>query len=115
MVTKQLEEKIKHIESHYEERVENILKQLPQPEDVETIKLRQRQDRLDNFIIEHRARQELRKQAESLWNSKPEEERTRKVGWFKKEEDLSRKQLFIEQYIQDNIIDYIKSLMNTVE
>ncbi|MEC2457037.1 MerR family transcriptional regulator, partial [Bacillus cereus] len=115
MVTKQLEEKIKHIESHYEERVESILKQLPQPEDVETLKLRQRQDRLDNFIIEHRARQELRKQAESLWNNKPEEERTRKAGWFKKEEDLSKKQLFIEQYIQDNIIEYIKSLMDSVE
>ncbi|MCU4813676.1 MerR family transcriptional regulator [Bacillus cereus] len=115
MVTKQLEEKIKHIESHYEEKVQSILKHLPQPEDVETLKLRQRQDRLDNFIIEHRARQELRKQAESLWNNKPEEERTRKAGWFKKEENLSKKQLFIEQYIQDNIIEHIKSLMNSVE
>ncbi|MEC2746022.1 MerR family transcriptional regulator, partial [Bacillus cereus] len=44
-----------------------------------------------------------------------EEERTRKAGWFKKEEDLSKKQLFIEQYIQDNIIEHIKSLMNSVE
>lgn len=90
MVAKQLEEKIQHIESRYEERVDSILKQLPQPEDAETVKLRQRQDRLDNFIIEHRARQELRKQAEGLWNSKAEEERTRKVGWFKKEEDLGK-------------------------
>ncbi|MBY0594979.1 MerR family transcriptional regulator [Bacillus bingmayongensis] len=113
MVNKQIEEKIKTIESQYEEKIGNILKQLPQPEDAETLKIRQRQERLDNFIIEHRARQELRKQAESLWNSKPDEERIKKVGWFKKEEDLAKKQLFIEQYIHDNIIDHMKSLMNT--
>ncbi|WP_410985397.1 MerR family transcriptional regulator [Bacillus cereus] len=115
MVNKQIEEKIKTIESRYEEKIGNILKQLPQPEDAEALKTRQRQERLDNFIIEHRARQELRKQAEGLWNSKPDEERIKKVGWFKKEEDLAKKQLFIEQYIHDNIIDYMKSLMNTVE
>ncbi|PFY94812.1 MerR family transcriptional regulator [Bacillus pseudomycoides] len=113
MVNKQIEEKIKNIESQYEEKIGNILKQLPQPEDAEALKIRQRQERLDNFIIEHRARQELRKQAEGLWNSKPDEERIKKVGWFKKEEDLAKKQLFIEQYIHDNIIDYMKSLMNT--
>ncbi|WP_017150241.1 MerR family transcriptional regulator [Bacillus bingmayongensis] len=113
MVNKQIEEKIKTIESQYEEKIGNILKQLPQPEDAETLKIRQRQERLDNFIIEHRTRQELRKQAESLWNSKPDEERIKKVGWFKKEEDLAKKQLFIEQYIHDNIIDHMKSLMNT--
>ncbi|MCI0768027.1 MerR family transcriptional regulator [Bacillus sp. TL12] len=115
MVNKQIEEKIKTIESQYEEKIGNILKQLPQPEDAEALKTRQRQERLDNFIIEHRARQELRKQAEGIWNSKPDEERIKKVGWFKKEEDLAKKQLFIEQYIHDNIIDYMKSLMNTVE
>lgn len=115
MVNKQIEEKIKNIESQYEEKIGNLIKQLPQPEDAEALKIRQRQERLDNFIIEHRARQELRKQAEGLWNSKPDEERIKKVGWFKKEEDLAKKQLFIEQYIHDNIIDYMKSLMNTVE
>ncbi|WJE55539.1 MerR family transcriptional regulator (plasmid) [Bacillus cereus] len=115
MVNKQIEEKIKNIESQYEEKLGNILKQLPQPEDAEALKLRQRQERLDNFIIEHRARQELRKKAEDLWSSKPDEERIKKVGWFKKEEDLAKKQLFIEQYIHDNIIDYMKSLMNTAK
>ncbi|PEF43535.1 MerR family transcriptional regulator [Bacillus cereus] len=113
MVNKQIEEKIKNIESQYEEKIEHILKQLPHPEDTEALKIRQRQDRLDNFIIQHRARQELRKQAEGLWNSQPYEKRIKKVGWFKKEEDLAKKQLFIEQYINDNIIDYMKSLMNT--
>ncbi len=36
------------------------------------------------MIIQHRARTELRKQAEKEWNSLPEDTRIKKVGWFKK-------------------------------
>ncbi|MEJ9132905.1 MerR family transcriptional regulator, partial [Bacillus thuringiensis] len=56
-------------------------------------------------------RTELRKQAENEWNTQPEETRIKKVGRFKKEEDLARKQLFIENYIDENMIEYMKNVM----
>ncbi|PEN21383.1 MerR family transcriptional regulator, partial [Bacillus wiedmannii] len=91
---------LQNIELEYQGKFEDAIRAvLPEPEDPEMLKERQRQERLDNMIIQHRARTELRKQAEREWSTQPEETRIKKVGWFKKEEDLARKQLFIENYI----------------
>ncbi|EEL73448.1 hypothetical protein bcere0027_52570 [Bacillus cereus AH676] len=113
IVEQKLELHLQSIEMEYREKLEEAVRSaLPEPEDPETLKERQRQERLDNMIIQHRARTELRKQAEKEWNSLPEDTRIKKVGWFKKEEDLARKQLFIETYIDENMIEYIQNTMN---
>ncbi|MED2688596.1 terminase gpP N-terminus-related DNA-binding protein [Bacillus toyonensis] len=113
IVEQKLELHLQSIEMQYREKFEEAVRSaLPEPEDPETLKERQRQERLDNMIIQHRARTELRKQAEKEWNSLPEDTRIKKVGWFKKEEDLARKQLFIENYIDENMIEYIQNTMN---
>lgn len=113
IVEQKLELHLQSIEMEYREKFEEAVRSaLPEPEDPKTLKERQRQERLDNMIIQHRARTELRKQAENEWNSLPEETRIKKVGWFKKEEDLARKQLFIENYIDENMIEYIQNTMN---
>lgn len=113
IVEQKLELHLQSIEMEYREKLEEAVRSaLPEPEDPETLKERQRQERLDNMIIQHRARTELRKQAEKEWNSLPEDTRIKKVGWFKKEEDLARKQLFIENYIDENMIEYIQNTMN---
>ncbi|EJP83827.1 terminase gpP N-terminus-related DNA-binding protein [Bacillus cereus] len=113
LVEQQVQAHLQNIEIQFQEKFENILKALPQPEDPIAMKGRQRQERLDNIIMEHRARKELRRQAEKLWNEKPEEERVKKVGWFKKEEDLAKKHLFIENYLNENMIEYMKSIMTS--
>ncbi|KXY59593.1 terminase gpP N-terminus-related DNA-binding protein [Bacillus cereus] len=113
IVEQKLELHLQSIEMEYRAKFEEAVRSaLPEPEDLETLKERQRQERLDNMIIQHRARTELRKQAEKEWNTLPEETRIKKVGWFKKEEDLARKQLFIESYIDENMIEYIQNTMN---
>lgn len=113
IVEQKLELHLQSIEMEYRAKFEEAVRSaLPEPEDPETLKERQRQERLDNMIIQHRARTELRKQAEKEWNTLPEETRIKKVGWFKKEEDLARKQLFIENYIDENMIEYIQNTMN---
>lgn len=113
IVEQKLELHLQSIEMEYREKLEEAVRSaLPEPEDPETLKERQRQERLDNMIIQHRARTELRKQAENEWNSLPEDTRIKKVGWFKREEDLARKQLFIENYIDENMIEYIQNTMN---
>ncbi|WP_433775390.1 MerR family transcriptional regulator [Bacillus wiedmannii] len=113
IVEQKIQMHLQSIEMEYREKFEDAVRSaLPEPEDPETLKERQRQERLDNMIIQHRARTELRKQAEKEWNTLPEETRIKKVGWFKKEEDLARKQLFIENYIDENMIEYIQNTMS---
>lgn len=114
IVEQKIQIHLQNIELEYQGKFEEAIRAvLPEPEDPEKLKERQRQERLDNIIIQHRARTELRKQAENEWNTQPEETRIKKVGWFKKEEDLARKQLFIENYIDENMIDYMKNVMKT--
>ncbi|WP_204407710.1 helix-turn-helix domain-containing protein [Brevibacillus laterosporus] len=45
----------------------------------------------------------LKKQAQDEWNRLPEGERYRKKGLFGKEEDLGKRELFIQRYIEDNL------------
>ncbi|MDA2212401.1 MULTISPECIES: MerR family transcriptional regulator [Bacillus cereus group] len=112
IVEQKIQIHLQNIELEYQGKFEEAIRAvLPEPEDPEKLKERQRQERLDNIIIQHRARTELRKQAENEWNTQPEETRIKKVGWFKKEEDLARKQLFIENYIDENMIEYMKNVM----
>lgn len=112
IVEQKIQMHLQNIELEYQGKFEEAIRAvLPEPEDPEKLKERQRQERLDNIIIQHRARTELRKQAENEWNTLPEETRIKKVGWFKKEEDLARKQLFIENYIDENMIEYMKNVM----
>ena len=114
IVEQKIQMHLQNIELEYQGKFEEAIRAvLPEPEDPEKLKERQRQERLDNIIIQHRARTELRKQAENEWNTQPEETRIKKVGWFKKEEDLARKQLFIENYIDENMIEYMKNVMKT--
>ena len=114
IVEQKIQMHLQNIELEYQGKFEEAIRAvLPEPEDPEKLKERQRQERLDNIIIQHRARTELRKQAEKEWNTQPEETRIKKVGWFKKEEDLVRKQLFIENYIDENMIEYMKNVMKT--
>ncbi|HDR8487111.1 TPA: MerR family transcriptional regulator [Bacillus cereus] len=112
IVEQKIQMHLQNIELEYQGKFEEAIRaMLPEPEDPEKLKERQRQERLDNIIIQHRARTELRKQAENEWNTQPEETRIKKVGWFKKEEDLARKQLFIANYIDENMIEYMKNVM----
>ncbi|EJQ43615.1 hypothetical protein IEQ_04943 [Bacillus cereus BAG6X1-2] len=114
IVEQKIQMHLQSIELEYQGQFEDAIRAvLPEPEAPERLKERQRQERLDNMIIQHRARTELRKQAEKEWNTQPEETRIKKVGWFKKEEDLARKQFFIENYIDANMIEYMKNVMKT--
>ncbi|QDX91046.1 hypothetical protein EEL30_00775 (plasmid) [Brevibacillus laterosporus] len=45
----------------------------------------------------------LKKQAQDEWNRLPEGERYRKKGFFGKEEDLGKRELFVQRYIEDNL------------
>ncbi|UIJ69581.1 MerR family transcriptional regulator (plasmid) [Bacillus cereus] len=112
IVEQKVQMHLQTIELKYQEQLKDTIHTiLPKPEDPEMLKARQRQERLDNMIIQHRARKELRKKAEKEWSTQSEETRIKKVGWFKKKEDLAKKQLFIENYIDENMIEHMKNTL----
>ena len=85
IVEQKLQLHLQSLEMEYREKFEDAVRSaLPEPDDPETLKERQRQERLDNMIIQHRARTELRKQAEKEWNTLPEETRIKKLVGLKR-------------------------------
>ncbi|WP_068792545.1 hypothetical protein [Brevibacillus laterosporus] len=52
----------------------------------------------------------LKKQAQDEWNRLPKGERYRKKGLFGKEEDLGKRELFIQRYIEDNLVKEMDKL-----
>lgn len=67
-----------------------------------------RLDRINAIMAERKVTRMLEKEALSVWSEKPEEERIRKVGWFRKEEDEKKRNHFIEKYIDENFEDSMK-------
>lgn len=67
-----------------------------------------RQKRLTDRITERRIEFRLHEEALQLWAQRPRSERYKKVGWFRKEEDIIRKDNFVRQYINQHFEDRFK-------
>lgn len=74
-----------------EKQIEHIKNLSPSPE-------QQRLERFNMLIAERRVMRELEKEALSLWLEKPLEDRQIKIGWFRKVEDLEKRDRFIKEY-----------------
>jgi len=84
-----------------QEQVEKMQKSLPSRE-------QERADRVDAIMAERKVTRMLEEQAISLWNEKPESEKTKRVGWFRKEEDKDKRELFIKNYVDDHFEEALK-------
>lgn len=69
----------------------------------------QRMERLNERITERKVERLLRKEALEEWVKKPLAERTRRVGFFRREEDTVACDRFVQQYIDDNFELRIKT------
>jgi predicted site-specific integrase-resolvase len=58
-----------------------------------------REKRANDMLTKKKIETQLEQDALELWYKKPEEERIKKVGFFKKEEDQSKRTAFIKEYI----------------
>ena len=67
-----------------------------------------REERSREMTARWRAENKLRQEALKLWSKKPKEERMIKTGWFRKEEDQNKKELFIIEYINKHFEDQIR-------
>jgi DNA-binding transcriptional MerR regulator len=84
---------VAEVKKQYEE----ILRQLPPPKN----EIEERQERITEIITRRRVETELEKEALHKWSTKPEEERVRRVGLFRKEEDRDKRDQFIKEYINE--------------
>lgn len=89
------------IKNHYE----GILKQLPKPKSPE----QEKEERFQEMITRRRVESQLEEEALKIWSTKSEEERFKKVGWFRKEEDLYRRESFVKAYVNQHFVDRLKS------
>ncbi|WP_274653794.1 hypothetical protein [Paenibacillus humicola] len=62
----------------------------------------QREEILNSRLTERRIQQQLNQEALELWATKPEAERLRKIGWFRKEEDTAARDRFVRDYIDEH-------------
>ncbi|MEK4671068.1 MerR family transcriptional regulator [Niallia sp. FSL R7-0271] len=85
---------IEEIKKHYDSIIEQIPK-LPSPEE-------QKETRFQEMVVRRRVEAALENEAIELWSTKPESERLKKVGLFRKEEDFNKRYEFIRSYINEN-------------
>jgi|SRR5699024_7414441 len=72
---------------------------------------KERSDRFERIMLEHKVRKKLEEEAEDLWLEKPEEERMKKISWFRREEDKDQRYLFIKRYVNEHFEEYLRNEM----
>jgi hypothetical protein len=77
---------------------EEMLQLLPPPRDPAAERL----ERINEILARRSLERALEKEALHKWATKPEEERMRRVGLFKKEEDRDKRVQFVKEYIDEH-------------
>jgi hypothetical protein len=67
-----------------------------------------RQKRFTERMTERRIEFRLQEEALQLWAQQPHTDRYKKVGWFRKEEDVVRRESFVRHYVNQNFEDRSK-------
>jgi hypothetical protein len=67
-----------------------------------------RQKRITDRITDRRVEVRLEEEAITLWDAKPEIERLKKIGWFRKEDDLAKRDIFVKQYVNEHFEHRLK-------
>jgi mRNA-degrading endonuclease RelE of RelBE toxin-antitoxin system len=98
-LNKQTEQKFQKMFQGLEERLTMGLKQLPAPIDKE----KERSIRMDDFLTRVNIEQKLEREAIKEWDKLPESEKLRKVGWFRKDVDMIKREAFIREYKMNNL------------
>lgn len=81
-----------------------IIRALPKPKSREE----ERQERFEELMTRYKVEKRLREEALHLWSTKPENERMRKVGWFRKEENRDKRDQFVRDYIDEHFVGALR-------
>lgn len=66
------------------------------------------------ILIEHKVKNKLEEEALVLWGNKPAKERMKSIGWFRVEEDLEKRKVFVKNYINKNFEAYLKQELDLI-
>lgn len=92
------------------QQYEELLKRLPQPKTFQE----ERQERMTEMITRRRIESQLRDEALNMWFTKPEEERKRRVGFFRKEEDHDKREQFVRDHINKHFEERLKKEFDVI-
>ncbi|SED17953.1 MerR family transcriptional regulator [Paenibacillus sp. GP183] len=98
--SKPLEENIQHLIA-----LQSATQEVPQAADP----VQQKTDRMEAMFAERRVLRRLENEALKLWQQKPEQERVKRVGLFRKEEDHAKRQDFVKQYVDEHYEEQLRS------
>lgn len=83
---------------------EKMVQSLPKPPSLEE----QKEQRFQELVIRRRVESKLEDKANHEWSKLPDTERLKKVGFFRKEVDIEKKNQFIKTYINKYFEDSLK-------
>ena len=75
-----------------------ILRQLPQPKDP----IAERQERIAEMMARRKVERALEREALHMWSTKPEADRVKRIGLFRKDEDRDKRDQFVKDYIDQH-------------
>ncbi|MBB5173357.1 hypothetical protein [Texcoconibacillus texcoconensis] len=78
-------------------------------------RIKERENRVNEIITRKKIERSLEKEAEKIWSQKPEEDRIKRVGWFRKEEDLEKKSKFIKEFVDDNFEEKLREAFGVTD
>lgn len=70
--------------------------------------VQQRQDRVCDRLLERRVERQLEREALEAWDRKPDPERMKKVGLFRKEENMDARDRFVRDYVDEHYEQRVK-------
>lgn len=82
-------------------RLTKEIQALPSPEEI-------RAQRVDERLAERKIERQLEREALEAWANQPESVRMRKTGLFRKEEDVTARDLFVRDYVDERYDERIR-------
>lgn len=71
-------------------------------------------EKIEGILAEHKVKVRLEEEALILWENKPAKERMKSIGWFRVEEDLEKRKVFVKNYINKNFEAYLKQELDLI-
>lgn len=96
------------LESTYKNQFEQYKKELDSKFNSLPTLLNVREQRLNEIIVRRRIESKLEKEAIQIWMERPDSEKYKKRGWFRREEDTEKKNKFVKEYIDEHFEKRLK-------
>lgn len=96
--------KLEEMKNHYEKMIHS----LPKPPSLEE----QKEQRFQEMVIRRRVESKLEQEANLEWSKLPDTERLKKVGLFRKETDIEKRNQFVRTYVDKHFEDLLRKELN---